>query len=93
METPEAQARIDRYLDAFEKQKYRQSPSPTVPLNRTYTDENKKNNLNEKILDENILDEEQPVYEEEPIFEEDPYLNDILETQPELTTTEMNALM
>lgn len=54
METPEAQARIGRYLDAFEKQKYIQSISPTVPVNRTYTDENKKNNLNARRFTQNI---------------------------------------
>ena len=83
METPESQKRIREYLDIFEKQKYRdiyQPSTPITPTGKEYSDSSTQNIENEPSSANN---DETVEYEE--IHEPDPYLNDIINTEPEIS--------
>lgn len=70
MEVPQRQARVRQYLDMFERKKYATNNS------REGASVPLKNQVPQKVNEEE---------EEEEEHEEDPYINDILETLPEIT--------
>jgi hypothetical protein len=81
METPESQERVRRYLDIFEKQKYKnlyQAPGATVPVDPTYSDEATQNNYPNPYAEVNEDDnsgesetEERPYSEPDEQFTEE----------------------
>ena len=71
MEVPQRQERVRQYLDMFEKKKYATNNS------REGATVPLKNQVPQKVNEEE--------QEEEEEREEDPYINDILETLPEIT--------
>ena len=82
METPESQKRIREYLDIFERQKYKNlynTPKSTVPLSHKAT----QNTTAEDSIEEDKMSEQEEVVPD--IYEEDPYVNEIIDTQPELS--------
>jgi len=75
METPEIQARVAKYLNIFEQQKYKNYPNPYG--SKTYSDESTQNQTTHQ--------EEEIIYlDGAPIYTSDPYLNDIIGSEAEI---------
>jgi len=91
METPESQERVRHYLDIFEKQKYKnlyQSAGATVPVDPTYSDEATQNTYPNPYADVNENSnsgEEENQEAPNSEVEEEPYLDEIIESRPEIS--------
>ena len=85
METPQSQKRVRKYLDFFEKQKYKKiynRPKATVPVDPTYSDKATQNSTQQEEDYNTIQESDLPVVEKN---EEDPYMEEIMESEPEIT--------
>lgn len=83
MEVPERRERVRKYLNIFQKKKY----SELYKVNETPTQEatqEKKENLEEESPKE-VIEINDDTQDDTLEIENDPYINDILETQPEMT--------
>ena len=76
MEVPQRQERVRKYLDIFENKKYNNRNVRRVPIR----EEPKATKQVDKQID-NVKEEALAL----PVVEPDPYINDILETLPEIT--------
>ena len=91
METPESQERVRHYLDIFEKQKYKnlyQSSAPSVPVDPTYSDEATHNNSSAPDENRESSRKNEEESQELPVTtdsEEEPYLDEIVNSEPEIT--------
>ena len=91
MERPESQKRIRQYLDLFEKQKYKHIYKTPIAKNTVYSEEATQKTYPNPYASVDNSDNEEVIYEEAPVYEPDPYLNDIINSQPEISYLNPNS--